>query len=150
MILLQGKELSDHIGSIIHKNTQQHNEHFDLTVKEIYELTEPGSLDFGGSEFHSATQKEVKPQKNEEDKYGWWHLPAGIYQAVMNEEIKKVDDTIVLLAPHFHAQKAGILMNTGILSNQEEKNISITFGVPEVGCNIKENARFAVLYLLAS
>jgi hypothetical protein len=152
MILLQADEIINHIGSIIHQDTQQHDNHFDLTVAQIHQLTEAGSLDFGGSEYQPAQKRAVVPQKkNKEDDYGWWHLHKGTYQATMNEEIKEFEDTIALLAPHPHTQKAGIITNTNLLSsNDEGKPVTINFRVPEAGCNIKENARFAVLYLLAS
>lgn len=152
MNLIKSDELTNHIGSIIHQDTQQHKNHFDLTVAEIHQLTEAGSLDFGGSEFQPAERRILNPQKkNEDDDYGWWHLRKGIYQAKMNEEIKAFEDTIAFLSPHAHAMKAGIMANTSILSSEEEgESIVINFRVPEAGCNIKENARFAVLYLLAS
>lgn len=152
MILLKSDELVNHIGSIIHQDTQQHDNRFDLTVAEIHQLTEAGSLDFGGSEFQPAERRILDPQKkNEDDDYGWWHLSKGIYQATMNEELKEFEDTIAFLSPHTHAQQAGIIANTSILSSDEEgESVIMNFRVPEAGCNIKENARFAVLYLLAS
>jgi len=150
MILLQSDELLNHLESIIHQDTQQHENHFDLTISKIHKIQEAGSLDFGGSEFQAATKSVIEPRKkNDEDDYGWWHLPKGHYQATMNEELKEFEDTIALLAPHTHARQAGILSNTLILSSEEEGDtITMNFHVPEAGCNIKENARFASLYLI--
>lgn len=152
MILLQSDELTDHLDSIIHQDTQQHDNHFDLTVDQIHQFTEGGSLDFGGSEFQPAEKRILDPQKdNKDDDYGWWHLRKGTYQATMNETIREFEDTIALLTPHPHARQAGIVANTNILSSAEEgQSVTMNFRVPEAGCNIKENARFAVLYLLAS
>lgn len=152
MILLQADELANHVSSIIHQDTQQHDNHFDLTVAKIQQLTEAGSLDFGGSEFQPAQKRIIDPRKkDQDDDYGWWHLRKGTYQAIMNEELKEFEDTIALLGPHSHAHQAGIITDTKILSgNEVGESISMNFQVPEAGCNIKENARFAVLYLLAS
>lgn len=152
MILLQADELMDHLDSIIHQDTQQHEDHFDLTVNKIHKLTEAGSLDFGGSEFQPSDKRLLNPRKkDEDDDYGWWHLRKGIYQATMNEQIKNFEDTIAFLAPHSHTQQAGIITSTQILSeNAEKEPVTMNFQVHEAGCNIKENARFAVLYLLAS
>lgn len=152
MILLQADELVNHLKSIIHEDTQQHENHFDLTVSQIHRLTEAGSLDFGGSEFQPAQKRIIDPQKkNKDDNYGWWHLRKGTYQATMNEEIKEFEDTIAFLSPHAHTQQTGVIANTKILSSKEEgEPVTMNFRVPEAGCNIKENARFAVLYLLAS
>lgn len=151
MKLIQADKLSKYIGSIIHQDTQQHSTHFDLTVSKIHRIVEAGSLDFGGGEFKPATKSAVEPQKNEGDDYGWWHLPMGTYQATMNEELREVADGIVLLAPHPHTQQAGIVANTSFISDNkgDHRPITVNFRVPEAGCNIKENARFAVLYLLA-
>ena len=152
MILLQSDEITNHLNSIIHSDTQQHENHFDLTVARIHRFTKAASLDFGGSEFEPAERQIVEARKkNPDDDYGWWELTDGLYQATMNEEIKAFKDTIALLGPHPHAQKAGIVSNTHILSSEQEgDSVTMNFRVPEAGCNIKENARMAVLYLLAS
>ncbi|WP_445666122.1 hypothetical protein [Fodinibius sp. AD559] len=151
MFFLKSDELRNHLHSIIHKDTQQHKTHFDLTIDSIYKFTKAGSLDFGGSEFEAAEKELIKPQKNQGDDYGWWNLPQGHYQASMNETIKEAGDTIAFINLHPHARKAGIITNASMLPNQHNEDpITLNFFAPDPGCNIKENARFAVLYLLAS
>lgn len=151
MFFLKSDELQNHIHSIIHKDTQQHNTHFDLTVDSIQKFTKAGSLDFGGSEFKAAEKEIIKPQKNQGDDYGWWNLPQGHYQATMNESLKEAEDIIAFINLHPHAQKAGVVANASMLPNQQSGDpITLNFFAPDSGCNIKENARFAVLYLLAS
>ncbi|MDZ7660281.1 hypothetical protein [Fodinibius sp.] len=151
MFFLKSDELQDHVQSIIHKDTQQHKTHFDLTVDSIHKFTKAGSLDFGGSEFEAADKKMINPQKNQGEDYGWWNLPQGHYQATMNESIKEVEDTMAFINLHPHAREAGIVANTSMMPNQHNGNlITVNFFAPDPGCNIKENARFAVLYLLAS
>lgn len=151
MFFLKSDELRNHVQSIIHKDAQQHETHFDLTVDTIHKFTNAGSLDFGGSEYEASETKLIEPQRNEGDDYGWWNLPQGHYQATMNETVKDVEDTIAFISLHPHSRDAGIIANTAISPNQQNGNsIILNFIVPETGCNIKENARFAVLYLLAS
>jgi hypothetical protein len=149
MILLQSDELDNHLQSIIHRDTQQHKSHFDLTVAEIHRFTKAGSLDFGGSEFEPAGKELLDPQKNDGDDYGWWHLAKGTYQATMNEQIKDTEDTIAVIAPHPHALEAGLIANTQLPSDNGRQLLTMNFSVPQIGCNIKENARIAELYLLA-
>jgi deoxycytidine triphosphate deaminase len=151
MFFLKSDELRNHIQSIIHKDTQQHETHFDLTVDKVHRFTKAGSLDFGGSEFKEAEKELLKPQKSQGDDYGWWNLPQGYYQATMNESVKEVEDTIAFITLHHHAQKAGVIANTTMVAEQNAGDaITLNFFAPSSGCNIKENARFAVLYLLAS
>ena len=139
----------DYLQEVVHLDTQQHDNHIDLTVSEIYELTEAGSLDFGGSEFQPAEQRLIDPQKkNQDDDYGWWHLRAGQYQAKLNEYLTDLNGAVALLTLHKHAREAGILGNTSILSGNADETLTINFEVPKAGCNIKENARIATLYLL--
>lgn len=149
MILLQSDELPEHIESLIHLETQQHDKHIDLTVDTIFQYHKTGALDFGGSEFEPAEKRTLAPQKrNTGDDYGWWHLSEGTYQAVFNEMLKDFEDTIALLTPHRHARQTGIIANTTVVSDpQEENRLTMNFTVPQIGCNIKENARFATLYL---
>lgn len=150
MILLKADELNNHLESIIHRETQQHDNHFDLTVSEIYSFTGAGILDFGGSEFQPADTERVSSEKKSDEEYGWWYLSEGIYRATMNETIMEFEDTIAVLAPHAHTQEAGIITNTAMLSSRDEgQKVTVNFRVPEPGCHIKENARFAVIYLLA-
>jgi hypothetical protein len=151
MFFLKSSELRNHVNSIIHEETQQHNTHFDLTVNSIHKYTKAGSLDFGGSEFKAAEKELITPQKNQGDDYGWWNLPQGHYQATMNETIQEAEDTVALVGLHAHARAAGIISNASMLATEERGTpITLNFTTPGPGCNIKENARFAVLYLLAS
>jgi len=149
MQLLQTSEFFDSIANIVHRETQEHKNHLDLTVSEVHVYRNAGDLDFGGSEFKPATTDPVKPEKNDpEDDYGWWKLKSGIYKAVFNEKIKQSDQTTAFVSLHEHAKKAGILSNEGFVRNEENGRLSFNFFVPEPGCNIKENARMASLYVL--
>lgn len=150
MTFMKSNDFLNYIESIVHQDTQEHKTHFDFTVSEIHKIAEAGSLDFGGSEFKEAETEIIEPQKNEDDDYGWWHLPKGTYQATMNERIREGQNLVAMLSPHPHTQQAGILANTTLLTTDGAGNpLTINFQVPEAGCNIKENARFAVIYFIS-
>lgn len=151
MKLIQKNKQSQYLKNIIHQDTQEHVHFFDLTVSKVYRFTEPASLDFGGSEFTPAGRDELIPdKKHEEDEYGWWHLSEGLYQAHMNESLTNLEDITCSLTPHKHTQKAGIVLNSGFLPDINAGDaLLINFHVPEAGCSIKENARFASLQLYA-
>lgn len=151
MHFITSDELAQYIDSFIHQDTQQHENHFDITVSSISALTQNGSLDFGGSEFEEAQKEAITPQKrNDDDDYGWWELSEGTYSAVMNEELNPPKEVIPLLVLHPHAQKAGLIANTSIIENNSADNqIEMVFRVPKAGCHIKENARLATIYFLA-
>ena len=151
MFLLESDELLEHTSNIIHEETQKQNLNLDLTVSKIFSYTEAGSLDFGGGEFEEAGGKYIDPvkQSNEAD-YGWWILKQGTYKAIFNESLHNLEDTLVALSLHEHADKAGIIANSRILTPDHNLDeISMNFQVPKNGCNIKENARFATLHLIA-
>lgn len=146
MQLLTSAELSDHLQNIVHEDTQLHETRIDLTVDEVSKLKQAGSLDFGGSEFEPAKADIIKPRKkNEDDDYGWWNLEAGSYKARFNEELSLNEKMLALMNLHYHARQAGIVANTQLIGYSG--SLEMLFNVPEVGCNIKENARFATLYL---
>lgn len=150
MSLLQSDEVLKYLSNIIHKDTQQHELHIDLTVSEIHVLTGSGSLDFGGSEFKAAQSVPVSAEKkNPEDKYRWWQLKKGTYRAFFNEAIDEGQNYTAIISPHFHAQEAGLISNTYLIPSGEAiGTLSLNFRVPETGCNIKENARLATLFLI--
>lgn len=151
MFLLQSDELLEHASDIIHKETQQHKLNLDLTVSEIFRFTGPGALDFGGGEFEAAKYERLEPtKKNPDDDYGWWNLNTGSYKARFNEHLENLDDTLIAIASHPHVRQAGIIADTCLMTPQDDlQTLEMNFQVPHTGCNIKENARFAVLYILA-
>lgn len=146
MHLYSSDNIVSHIQNIIHKDTQLHSHRLDLTVESIHRYVSPGSLDFGGSEFQPADATLTDPQKtSEDDEYGWWELEPGHYKAAFNEEITLGDNMAAIITPHDHACRAGLTANTILLMSGDTS--VLTFQVPQTGCNIKENARFAAAYL---
>ena len=152
MKLLRSDKLLDHVSDIIYEDTQLQDNHIDLTVTEIHQFSEAGALDFGGSEFRPARTEPIKPKKqNTDDDYGWWELEEGTYQAVFNESVEHPENSAVFIAPHIHAVESGIMISSQILSpNHDLDRITLNFKISKIGCNIKENARFASLYIMSS
>jgi len=153
MKLHTSNEILSVLGNIIHADTQKHGRRIDLTLSEVHELTGPGSLDFGGSEFREAPAEVIRPQKKQpDDDYGWWTLDGGTYIATCNESIELDENSMAVVAPHPHSLSAGLKVNTAVLDSDaasHSKSITLLIEVPEIGCNIKENARFATLFLIS-
>ena len=150
MKLLGSEEILKHTSDIIHEDTQLHDQHIDWTVAEVHQLSQAGSLDFGGSEFTPAGTEPIKPEKrNPNDKYGWWDLKIDTYKAIFNESIEVPENSIAVITPHIHAEKAGIIINTLFISPEDNLDgLGMYFHVPVAGCKIKENARIATLRFL--
>jgi len=155
MFLLNTDQILKRTKNIIHKDTQTQKHCLDLTAGKIFQFIHKGSLDFGGSEFKSAGQDIIHPVKRSaEDDYGWWNLKEGTYRVLFNEHLHIPEDNLVTLAAvslHPHAQKAGLISTTKLVTSESKKEpdqLSLVFRVPETGCNIKENARIGTLLLL--
>jgi len=72
----------------VHEPTQREGEGFDLTVAEVYEVTGPGQVDFGGGELAPATTEPHPSElRDPEDDYEWWELDAGQYLVEYNESL---------------------------------------------------------------
>lgn len=151
MALSKSDELTKNISGLVHQDTQQQKFRLDLTLSEVHEFTGAGSLDFGGSEFEPATTQIIKPKKNDPgDDYGWWNLKGGIYRAICNESFKPLENHAIFIVPHEHAQSAGVMVNTIVADrNLNSAAISLLIHVPDAGCKIKENARFASAYMVS-
>ncbi|MCF7949719.1 MAG: hypothetical protein K9M94_14110 [Spirochaetia bacterium] len=119
-----------------------------LTVHQIAVLAGRGSLDFGGSEYSKAQLDWLVPQKQqEEDKYGWWHLPPGSYMVEFNEELELSVGMRAYLQIWEKAARNGIQHPFMVIdSSQSPLQVLVTVG-PE-GIDIKENARLSQLGLL--
>lgn len=151
MKLFESEEILEQTSSIIHEDTQLHDQHLDLTVAEVHQLSEAGTLDFGGSEFTKAGTEPIDPDKrNPIDDYGWWDLKIDTYKAVFNESVQVPENSIAMITPHSHAEKAGLIINTLFISPKDDLNsLEMYFHVPVAGCKIKENARIATLRFLS-
>jgi hypothetical protein len=149
MAFLASEDFIDYISGIIHKGTQQHDQHLDLTVAEVHRITGVGSLDFGGSEFKPASIEKMTPIKQKpDDDYGWWKLGQGTYKIIFNETVDELPGKGII-SPHDHTRQSGLISDTFLIStNENHDTLSMNVTVSEAGCHIKENARIASLHVL--
>ncbi len=119
-----------------------------LTVKRVAVITGRGSLDFGGSEYTEAEVDWLKARKNQEDdKYGWWHLPPGSYLIEFNESIELPTGRRAYLQIWEKAARNGI-SHPSVVLEEPHAPLQITVSVGPVGIDIKENARLSKIGLL--
>lgn len=149
-MVLESEDLITHLQGIVHRDTQEHDYHFDLTVGDVEAFNGTGALDFGGSEFRPAGTHKLDPEKQDpEDDYGWWELEGGTYRAIFNEALARPREALVFITPHSHLRQAGIVAETLIyVPGEDTGRPYMNFRVPSGGCRIKENARFASLCMV--
>lgn len=149
MDLQSGRSVSRKVNNILHRETQEQNYQFDLTVNTVARLVSPGSLDFGGSEFKPAETETIEPQKRDpDDDYGWWNLDAGTYHIEYNETVQP-DDHPVLLVPLQRLIQAGATHPTQIVTSKSDP-LEMLLNVGNGGCNLKENCRVTGVYITNS
>jgi hypothetical protein len=129
------------LSGIVHEPTQSEGEGFDLTVAGVYEVTEPGRVDFGGGELASAgVEPHPREKRDPEDDYGWWHLDAGGYLLEYNESIEAAD-------VRFTLQTREELLARG--ASHPTLHVTelprVPLSVRGVGLRVKENARVSTL-----
>ena len=119
---------------------------FDLTVGKIFRITGKGKMDFSDNEREIADTEEVEPEKeNEEDKYGWWSLPAGVYRIEVNEKISLPENWAGRIYSRASLLKNGAFvvpcyLQRGFDSDKGGKGFTLVVQNPK-GIDIKENAR---------
>lgn len=150
MDFLKSDDFLDLISNLIHEDTQCNDKRIDLTVSEIFRLTESASLDFGGSEFTPVATEVIEPEKQDPaDEYGWWNLKIDTYKATFNESVEIPKGHIAVVQPHIHAERAGLGCNSQILLPGDlSESLEMHFHVPVAGCKIKQNARIASLFMM--
>ncbi|AGN01378.1 deoxycytidine triphosphate deaminase [Salinarchaeum sp. Harcht-Bsk1] len=134
--------ITDHVEDIVHEETQVHRGEaaIDLTATEIYEIAEPGRVDFGGGELEPADlQPHDRVWRNEADDYQWWHLDAGQYLLEFNETV--VADDRLVLQPRDAILERGASHPTLHVESVER----IPLAVGGAGLRLKENARVSTL-----
>ena len=127
------------VDGIVHKPTQTRDDGgVDITVSEIYNIQQPGQLDFDGGEIEPADlQPHSKQRHNESDRYQWWHLDEGTYLIEYNESLSTKAD----LQP-----RAEILQQGASHPSIRVESLSlIPLSVSAAGIRLKENARVSVI-----
>jgi len=147
---VKSDQLKDILENVIHEETQfpEGRNVAYITVARIGKLSEPGALDFGGSEYSQAEVDWLEPEpRSDDDKYGWYNLEKGAYRIEFNESINLPDDTGVLLQIWEQALKNGVMHPTEVLT-QPRKPAFTQIYVDKPGVSIKENARLSEVRLL--
>lgn len=133
-------ELTDHIDGIVHEPTQVSDDHIALTVTEVYEITAPGRIDFGGGELEPAALTPYeRTWRHSDDDYQWWELDAGTYLIEYNEAFEAPDP--VLIQPRDELLARGAFHPT--YRTRSCRRLPLTVG--GAGLNLKENARVSTI-----
>lgn len=144
------EHVAEQTTDLLHLDTQEFPFGVDLTVAEVHQITGPGSLDFGGSEFEEAPTELLEPVKrNPDDDYGWWPLQQGTYLIRYNEGVELDDDEVGLVQPHPRLMLAGGHHPSFTVFGAEDDLFTL-LSVGSGGCNIKENSRVSRLLILGS
>jgi hypothetical protein len=129
-------EFREYVTDIVHEPTQDEGERFDLTVAEVFEVVEPGRIDFGGGELDAAgTVPHDSEKRSPDDDYEWWSLSAGQYLVAFNESL--TGEATMTVQPRTELLERGATHPT--LHVTELPRIPLSVG--GAGLKLKENAR---------
>lgn len=131
-------DLTDRVSGIVHEETQTEGRGLALTLDSVYEVDDPGQVDFGGDELAEADLDEIDPEKRDDaDDYGWWDLDAGTYLVEYNETLD-ADDPVVV-QPRDAIRARGAFHPT--VRTTDLDRVPLT----TAGIQFKENARVSTL-----
>jgi len=135
-------DLTAFVDGLVHEPTQTEGRGVDLTVAEVYDVAEPGRVDFGGGELEPATLSPHDRQyRDEGDDYEWWHLDAGQYLLAYNESLALPDDLAATVQTRDAVRARGAFHPT--LRVGELDRIPLSVG--GAGLRLKENARVSTV-----
>jgi hypothetical protein len=134
-------EYAEFLSGIVHEPTQTEGRGFDLTVAEVYGVTAPGRVDFGGGELEPVeTEPHTSEKRNAADDYEWWHLDAGVYLLEYNETIETEDMTFTLQT------REELLARGAFHPTLQVTDLSrVPLSAGGAGIRLKENARVSTL-----
>ncbi|WP_121820917.1 dCTP deaminase/dUTPase family protein [Halostella salina] len=133
-------DIASHVDGLLHEPTQVHDDGVDLTVSEVYEVTAPGRVDFGGGELTDAERTpHERTWRNEDDDYEWWHLEAGQYLVAYNESV--AGDAALTVQPRRELRERGASHPTMTVAELGPVPLS----VGGAGIRLKENARVSTV-----
>jgi hypothetical protein len=135
--------LTDVVEGIVHEPTQTDGRGLDLTLEAVYEVTEPGRVDFGGGELQAAEREPISTTlRHSDDEYGWYHLDTGGYLVAFNEQLSDQATGAYWLQTRDALRTAGAFHPT--LRVEELTPVPLT--VSGEGIRLKENARVSTLF----
>jgi deoxycytidine triphosphate deaminase len=131
-------DLTAFVDGIVHEPTQTEGRGVDLTVTEVYEVAEPGRVDFGGGELEVADlSPHDRHYRNEDDDYEWWDLAAGQYLLEYNESLALPEGTVAIVQTRDAVRERGAFHPT--LRVDDLGHVPLSVG--GAGLLLKENAR---------
>jgi hypothetical protein len=135
-----GSDLFDRVDGIVHEDTQVHDYGLDLTVSEVYEIEDPGRVDFGGGELEDADLRPLASAKrNPDDEYEWWTLTAGTYLVEYNESL--TEGAPLRVQTRRELRQRGAYHPTTVTAALDPMPLTVAEG----GVKLKENARISTL-----
>jgi len=135
-------DLTAFVDGIVHEPTQTGGDGLDLTVADVYEVTAPGRVDFGGGELEDATvEPHDRRYRNEDDDYEWWHLDAGQYLLEYNESLSLPADLVATVQTRDAVRARGAFHPT--LRARDLDRVPLSVG--GAGLRLKENARVSTV-----
>lgn len=139
---MPGVDPTAFVEGIVHEPTQTEGRGLDLTVAEVYEVTEPGRVDFGGGELEPAgTEPHPSEKRNADDDYEWWTLSAGQYLFEYNETVDAPEDVRLVVQTRDELRARGAFHPT--LHVQSVERVPLSVG--GAGLKLKENARVSTV-----
>lgn len=137
-----------HVDGLLHLETQGAAVGIDLTVGEVFRLTGPGSLDFGGSELEAAEREALEPElRDPDDDYGWWELEPGSYRIRYNESVEVDEGRLACILPLERLLRAGA-GHPAFLVDGARRPLETLLTVGSAGCDLKENCRVSRLVMV--
>jgi len=129
------------VDGIVHEPTQTEGQGLDLTVAEVYEVPEPGRVDFGGGELDAAgTAPHDSGKRNPDDDYEWWHLDAGQYLLEYNESLAESGLSFTLQTREELLERGAFHPTLRVTDLPR-----VPLSVGGAGLSLKENARVSTL-----
>ena len=137
-------DLSESVDNLVYEPTQVHEHGIDLTVSAIYDVEEPGRLDFGGDELEDAAL-EPRPTtlRNPDDEFGWWSLDGGQYVMQYNEFLTG-DERLLVQPRNELLARGGSHPALHVFNHLPLMPLTVADG----GIHIKENARVSTIVSL--
>ena len=137
-----GASLREAVSGIVHEPTQTEGLGVDLTLSDVYRVSGPGRVDFGGGELEPAELDPVETElRTPEDDYGWWNVEAGQYLIGYNESIEPAGDRSFVVQTRDEVRVRGGFHPTLHVAELRR----VPFAVGGAGIRLKENARVSTL-----
>jgi len=145
LTVIKGEKAKKYVYGFVDLSLQEQVNGIDLTVGEIYQFCEKGTLDFDNSRRKIPRTKPLRPKDE------WYSLKPGVYLVRYRESVEIPLDCVALVLPRSSLLRMGATLHTALYdSGYKGRGVGLLVVFNPFGVKLSKNARIGQIIFIKS